>query len=751
MTYLPEVAWSTIASNVSLGLTTYRYYITVNPLDPNEAGASTMSMAINDWFIDFAGYPFLIEEINGSVLTVYDILERGDGVVSAYAPYANKLGYVYRPLNGAIILTQAQLRKLDESAKDVIQPIEKGILWGYRGLSLADTTPIDNITNLELENIDIIDVTEEGWQGGKKVKLRASSGIEYTTIQQVGHGFTFDVVYLDSLTGLWTKALADNEETCGTHIAIRVDDDNFTIINNGEYTYTSDILDEDNNPLIPGEYYFLSQINPGKLTKVKPEEGITQYILQALGTQFVSINVEEPYEIGDIKEPPIIAKFIDLTDTPSNYEDGKFVVATIDSIVYKTPLISDISGLQNELDLKVNVSDYEDIDVLNKIKNVHGDGSGLDADLLDGYEASDFAPVSHTHAKAQIIDFAHTHLIADVTDLQTALDSKANLDSSNTFSGSNTFQSSLYLTGLTEATKSKILYIDSTTKQVYLGDVPSSSGGSPGDSNKSFQYNNNGNFGGMGLFENEYQVILATGINTPFNQGTATDPKIILGVARGDSTGHTLEAGPYSVNIGFTNVSASQSWGKVLGQKSFIFGGYNHQGIGAGSSFCGIIGGENCGIGYSVGTPLYKDMTNTIMINCSTYVPNFTVGTNRITYIGIDSNNALNGSACYATDNYLTITNNIQLLGSDRNVGISYIDFFAGGVLPSIGLFKVDTVEQARISSEGFQIEKALILKDGINSPNPKTGYAIIYVDSADGDLKIKFGDGTVKTIVTDS
>ena len=371
--------------------------------------------------------------------------------------------------------------------------------------------------------------------------------------------------------------------------------------------------------------------------------------------------------------------------------------------------------------------------------------------MLDGYEASDFAPVSHTHAKAQIIDFAHTHLIADVTDLQTALDSKANLDSSNTFSGSNTFQSSLYLTGLTEATKSKILYIDSTTKQVYLGDVPSSSGGSPGDSNKSFQYNNNGNFGGMGLFENEYQVILATGINTPFNQGTATDPKIILGVARGDSTGHTLEAGPYSVNIGFTNVSASQSWGKVLGQKSFIFGGYNHQGIGAGSSFCGIIGGENCGIGYSVGTPLYKDMTNTIMINCSTYVPNFTVGTNRITYIGIDSNNALNGSACYATDNYLTITNNIQLLGSDRNVGISYIDFFAGGVLPSIGLFKVNTVEQARISSEGFQIEKALILKDGINSPNPKTGYAIIYVDSADGDLKIKFGDGTVKTIVTDS
>ena len=127
--YLPDIAWSTIASSVSIGRRTYRYYVTVNPLDPNEPGASTMAMAINDWFIDFAGYPFLIEEVNGSVLTVYDILERGDGVVSAYAPYANQLGYVYRPLNGAIILTQAQLRKLDPSAADIINPIEKGIIW----------------------------------------------------------------------------------------------------------------------------------------------------------------------------------------------------------------------------------------------------------------------------------------------------------------------------------------------------------------------------------------------------------------------------------------------------------------------------------------------------------------------------------------------------------------------------------------------------------------------------------------------
>jgi len=177
--YLPEVAWSTIASNVTLGASAYRYYITVNPLDPNEAGASPMTVAINDWFIDFAGYPFLIEEVNGGILTVYDILERGDGITSAYAPYANKLGYVYRPLNGAIILTQAQLRKLDQSAKDIIQPIEKGIQWAYRGIRLVSVDDdYSNITRLDLTNNLKYTYTENGgWQGGHKAELDLNIGL----------------------------------------------------------------------------------------------------------------------------------------------------------------------------------------------------------------------------------------------------------------------------------------------------------------------------------------------------------------------------------------------------------------------------------------------------------------------------------------------------------------------------------------------------------------------------------------------
>jgi len=42
-------------------------------------------------------------------------------------------------------------------------------------------------------------------------------------------------------------------------------------------------------------------------------------------------------------------------------------------------------------------------------------------------------------------------------------------------------------------------------------------------------------------------------------------------------------------------------------------------------------------------------------------------------------------------------------------------------------------------------------LIDGVTAPGTISGHASLYVDTADGDLKIKFGDGTVKTIVTDT
>lgn len=70
-----------------------------------------------------------------------------------------------------------------------------------------------------------------------------------------------------------------------------------------------------------------------------------------------------------------------------------------------------------DLDIRyVQLTDYEDADVLNKIKNVDGAASGLDADLLDGYHAQKF--IDDIASKASS---SHTHAQSDITGLETAL------------------------------------------------------------------------------------------------------------------------------------------------------------------------------------------------------------------------------------------------------------------------------------------------------------------------------------------
>jgi len=56
----------------------------------------------------------------------------------------------------------------------------------------------------------------------------------------------------------------------------------------------------------------------------------------------------------------------------------------------------------------VLATDYEDADVLAKVKNVDGAGSGLDADLVDGQHASAFASAGHTHALGDLSNVTAT-------------------------------------------------------------------------------------------------------------------------------------------------------------------------------------------------------------------------------------------------------------------------------------------------------------------------------------------------------
>lgn len=55
--------------------------------------------------------------------------------------------------------------------------------------------------------------------------------------------------------------------------------------------------------------------------------------------------------------------------------------------------------------------------ILEKLKEVDGTGSGLDADLLDGKHASEFAAANHTHTPSSIGAAAasHTHPASQIT------------------------------------------------------------------------------------------------------------------------------------------------------------------------------------------------------------------------------------------------------------------------------------------------------------------------------------------------
>jgi hypothetical protein len=55
------------------------------------------------------------------------------------------------------------------------------------------------------------------------------------------------------------------------------------------------------------------------------------------------------------------------------------------------------------------------------------------------------------------------------------------------------------------------------------------------------------------------------------------------------------------------------------------------------------------------------------------------------------------------------------------------------------------------VSAAGVADIPHLSITDGVTAPTNVAGKALIYVDTADGDLKVKFADGTVKTLAADT
>lgn len=72
--------------------------------------------------------------------------------------------------------------------------------------------------------------------------------------------------------------------------------------------------------------------------------------------------------------------------------------ATPNMIAFESRLVTieqDVASI--DLSSKLNIADFNGNNILNNLITVDGNGSGLDADMLDGLHASYFAPNAHDH------------------------------------------------------------------------------------------------------------------------------------------------------------------------------------------------------------------------------------------------------------------------------------------------------------------------------------------------------------------
>jgi len=78
-----------------------------------------------------------------------------------------------------------------------------------------------------------------------------------------------------------------------------------------------------------------------------------------------------------------------------------------------------------------------------------------------------------------------------------------------------------------------------------------------------------------------------------------------------------------------------------------------------------------------------------------------------------------------------------------------YLDALDNAGTGRVDMIKVNSSDVVELGTA--PLAPHFTLTDGVTAPATTAGQAHLYIDTADGDLKIKFGDGTVKTITVDT
>jgi len=125
-----------------------------------------------------------------------------------------------------------------------------------------------------------------------------------------------------------------------------------------------------------------------------------------------------------------------------------------------------------------------------------------------------------------------------------------------------------------------------------------------------------------------------------------------------------------------------------------------------------------------------------------------------------DGSVSIGSGVAAISPNILHVVGQTLLAGGSVHVALQDFRVSSGEAGSSFALFVEDSSGNVGIHNASPDVEldvegqvraDNLEITDGVTAPGTITGLASLYVDTADGDFKIKFGDGTVKTLATDT
>lgn len=154
------------------------------------------------------------------------------------------------------------------------------------------------------------------------------------------------------------------------------------------------------------------------LLKAQGSDYIDQTLIDNFGVNWDKIDQEIVKRIVNSGGVPSIQAGLDA-EKPAPGTAGRLYIATDTQVIYRdTGSAWQKVGVVNWNDIANKPSTFPAAAHTHSGSDITSAvASAVNADTVDGKHATDFAAASHTHTKSQITDFAHTHVIADITNI----------------------------------------------------------------------------------------------------------------------------------------------------------------------------------------------------------------------------------------------------------------------------------------------------------------------------------------------